>query len=77
MRQYAGLATVLTAELQLQPSGTAVVSGLAGGTAVGSVYAYQYAHAGGGRLNADLLEPFVAVAAVIALGAVGLPVAGG
>ena len=76
-----GLATVLTAELQLQPSGTAVVSGLAGviagGTAVGSVYAHQYAHAGGGRLDADLLEPFVAVAAVIALGAVGLPVAGG
>jgi signal transduction histidine kinase len=62
----------------LTVSGTLVVSALAGviagGTAVWSVRALI---AGSGRFHTDLLRPFAAVAAVIATGGVGLPIAGG
>jgi signal transduction histidine kinase len=70
------MAVVLASELTV--SGTVVVSGLAGaiagGTAVWSVRALVV---GSDRPNEDLLRPFAAAAAIIAVGAVGLPVAAG
>jgi signal transduction histidine kinase len=70
------LAVVLAARPTVP--GTVVVSGLAGviagGTAVWSFWALA---AGGDRPHDDLRRPFATVAAVIAAGAVGLPVAAG
>jgi signal transduction histidine kinase len=69
-----GLAAVLASELTV--SGTVVVSGLAGAVAGGTaVWSLRALAAGSDRLQSDLLRPFAAVAAVIAVGAVGLPVA--
>ncbi len=69
-----GLAAVLSSEPTV--SGTVVVSGLAGAVAGGTaVWSLRALATGPDRLQRDLLRPFAAVAAVIALGAVGLPVA--
>jgi signal transduction histidine kinase len=69
-----GLTTALASEVTV--SGTAVVSGVAavvaGGTAVWSL---RVLAVGPDRVQRDLLEPFAAVAAVVAVGAVAVPVA--
>ncbi len=59
-------------------SGTVAVSGLAGAIAGGTaVWLFRALAAGPDRPDRDLLRPFAAVAAVIAVGAAGLPVAAG
>jgi signal transduction histidine kinase len=62
----------------LTVSGTVAVSGVAGAIAGGTaVWSFRALVAGGNRSNGDLLRPFAATAAVVAVGAVGLPVAAG
>jgi signal transduction histidine kinase len=71
-----GPAVVLASELTV--SGTVAVSGLAGAVAGGTaVWSLRALVAGSDRLQRDLLRPFAAVAAVIAVGAVGVPAAAG
>jgi signal transduction histidine kinase len=73
---HGGRAVVLASGVVL--SGTAVVSGLAAAIAGGTaVWSFRALAAGSGRPHEDLLRPFAAVAAVVAVGAAGLPVVAG
>ena len=69
-------AVVLTSGVTV--SGSVVVSGLAGAIAGGTaLWSLRALWRGSSRVQADLLRPFAAVTVVIAVGAVGLPVAAG
>ncbi len=71
-----GSAVVLASGVTL--SGSVAVSGLAGVIAGGTaLWSFRALTEGSDRVQEDLLRPFAAVTAVIAAGAVGLPVAAG
>ncbi|MFB6228859.1 MAG: hypothetical protein ABEH88_09920 [Halobacteriales archaeon] len=76
LTNQSGSAVVLASEVTL--SGSVVLSGLAGAIAGGTgVWSFRALAEGSNRVQEDLLRPFAAVTIVIAVGAVGLPVAAG
>jgi signal transduction histidine kinase len=76
LRRQSGSAVVLASGVTV--SGSIAVSGLAGAIAGGTaLWSFRVLAGGSNRVHEDLLRPFAVVQIVIALGAMGLPVAAG